>query len=118
MASSCGSSHLTCLRQNRRHTEPHRYRGPDWTPITPKTGSLFHACSQAATTSAITTTVSHRNRPRASARAIPRIKLTRHLAGIMFCTCPPRDGSQAGINTGDHDRVGSASCFFSRHSIS
>ena len=34
------------LRQNRRHTEPHRHRGPDWTPITPKTGSLFHACSQ------------------------------------------------------------------------
>ncbi|MGB0086508.1 MAG: hypothetical protein WBP94_14185, partial [Rhodomicrobiaceae bacterium] len=26
--------------------EPLRYRGPDWMPITPKTGSLFHAETQ------------------------------------------------------------------------
>ena len=25
------------------HREPHRQRGPFWTPITPQTGSFFHA---------------------------------------------------------------------------
>ena len=34
--------------QHGNHREPHRQRGPFWTPITPQTGSFFHAEVHAA----------------------------------------------------------------------